>query len=615
MWRGARSSPNPMPEKSALRYTVQLRRQHAHLFDFELELDDPDPQGQEFWLPVWIPGSYLVREFARHIVSIEARCGTRALALSKVAKNRWRAAACTGPLRLRWSVHAHDASVRTAFLDASRAFFNPPCLLLAVHGREREAHQLRLEAPPQSPAWQVATTLPATEVDARGFGVYRAASYDALVDHPLLIGDLLRVPLRAHGTPHELVFDQAARLHIDRTRLRDDLKRVCETTIALFEPRRRRAPFARYAFLTMPSGAGGYGGLEHADSTALICADADLPHPREGSTRSAGYRRLLGLCSHEYFHAWNVKRMRPALPGPLDLEQENPSGLLWLFEGFTSYYDDLLLRRAGLLDDAQYLQTLARTVDAVLGAPGRQLQTLREASYDAWIKYYRPDANSANATVSYYTQGALFALTLDLTLRSRSAATLDDVMRALWRRHGAAGSPGVAEDELPGLVREVSGLDLRRLFARHVDGCAELPLRRLLAAFGVRWRHADADALSSLGLRLDDAQGWPQVRQVLSDSWAQRAGLAPGDLLIALDGERASVEALRRRHARSRAGDVWRMHLMRDARLLELSAALGAPLPGPVQLDFAPRASAAALRRRRGWLDGTPSTEMTKETR
>ena len=614
MWRGARSSLNPMSDRPVLRYTVQLRRQHAHLFDVELELDDPDPQGQEFWLPVWIPGSYLVREFAKHVVAIEARCGGRPLALTKVTKNRWRAAACRGPLTLRWSVHAHDASVRTAYLDASRAFFNPPCLLLAVHGREHDAHQLRIEPPAPAPHWQVATTLAAADVDARGFGSYRAGSYDALADHPVLIGDLLRVPLRAHGTPHELVFDQAARLQLDRKLLRDDIKRVCEATIALFEPRRRRAPFARYAFLTMPSAAGGYGGLEHADSTALICADADLPHPRDGA-RSAGYRRLLGLCSHEYFHAWNVKRIRPAALNPPDLERENPTGLLWLFEGFTSYYDDLLLRRAGLIDDAQYLQTLARTVDVVLGAPGRHVQTLREASYDAWIKYYRPDANSTNATVSYYTQGALFALTLDLTLRSRSAATLDDVMRELWRRHGAAGSAGVTEHELPALVREVSGLDLRRLFARHVDGCAELPLRRLLAAFGVSWRHGEADALASLGLKLDDAQGWPLVRQVLSESWAQRAGLAPGDLLIAIDGERASVDALRRRHARARAGDVWRVHLMRDARLLELAAPLAAPAPGPVQLELAPRAGAAALRRRRAWLDGTPSTETTKETR
>jgi predicted metalloprotease with PDZ domain len=603
-----------MPDQPALRYTVQLRRQHAHLFDVELELDDPDPQGQEFWMPVWIPGSYLVREFAKHIVAIEARCGGRPLAIDKVAKNRWRAAPCTGPLTLRWSVHAHDASVRTAYLDASRAFFNPPCLLLAAQGHEHRAHQLRLEAPPPSPAWQVATTLTATAVDARGFGTYRADGYDALADHPVLIGDLLRVPLRAHGTPHELVFDQAARLQLDRARLRDDIKRVCEATIALFEPRRRRAPFARYAFLTMPSAAGGYGGLEHADSTALICADADLPHPRDGA-RSAGYRRLLGLCSHEYFHAWNVKRIRPEALSPPDLERENPTGLLWLFEGFTSYYDDLLLRRAGLVDDAQYLHTLARTLDAVLAAPGRHVQTLRQASYDAWIKYYRPDANSANATVSYYTQGALFALTLDLTLRRRSAATLDDVMRELWRRHGAAGSAGVAEDELPALVRELSGLDLRRLFARHVDGCAELPLRRLLAEFGVGWSHGEADALASLGLRLDDAQGWPLVRQVLSDSWAQRAGLAAGDLLIAIDGERASVDVLRRRHARGRAGDVWRVHLMRDARLLELAAPLGAPAPGPVQLTLAPRAGAAAQRRRRAWLAGTPSTDTTKETR
>ncbi len=592
-------SANPAPV-----YTVHLRQQHAHLFEVELMLPDPDPNGQELWLPVWIPGSYLVREFARHIVRIDAFSANRRVALSKVAKNRWRAAPCASALQLRWTVHAHDASVRTAFLDSARAFFNPSSLLLAVHGRERDAQLLRIVAPPQQPGWSVATTLSAVDVDAHGFGLYRARDYDALVDHPVLIGDLVRVPLRAHGTAHQIVIDQAARLQLDRTRLRDDLRRICETTIALFEPQLRRAPFSRYAFLTMPMAAGGYGGLEHADSTALICADADLPHPRDAAGHSRGYRQFLGLCSHEYFHAWNVKRIRPAALTPYDLERENPTGLLWLFEGFTSYYDDLLLRRAGILDDAQYLQTLARTIDSALAAPGRQVQSLQQASFDAWIKHYRPDANSPNATTSYYTHGAVFALSLDLTLRSRSGATLDDVMRALWQRHGADDAPGVAEDELPALVREVSGLDLRRMFARHVDGCAELPLRRLLAAFGVRWRHDPAEALSALGLRVDDAQGWVQVRQVLTDSWAQRAGLAPGDLLLAIDDERASIEAIRRRHARSRAGEVWRVHVMRDARLLQLHAALGAAPPGPLQLDLAPRAAALALRRRRAWLDG-----------
>ena len=268
---------------------------HAHRFDLALELDAPDPEGQEFWLPVWIPGSYLVREFARHVLDVRAESAGRAVRVRKLAKNRWRAAPCAGPLCLRWSVYAHDASVRTAWLDDARAFFNPSSLLLAAAGRENLTHEVRIHAPDDRPAWTVGTTMPAREVDARGFGLYGVDTYDTLIDHPVLVGDLLRVRLRAHGTPHEMIIDHADALkgQVDTRRLRTDLRSICETEIALFEPQSRRAPFARYAFLVMPMSAG-YGGLEHADSTALVCSETDLPHPRD-SDRHADYRQFLGL--------------------------------------------------------------------------------------------------------------------------------------------------------------------------------------------------------------------------------------------------------------------------------------------------------------------------------
>ena len=581
--------------------------QNAHLFEAELELANPTPDGQIVWLPVWIAGSYLVREFARHVVRVEASCEGKPLALRKLTKNRWRAAPCKGVLLLRWTVYARDASVRTAYLDASRAFFNPSSVLLAAAGHEHLPHTLRVEAPPLQPGWSVATALAAVKVDARGFGLYQADNYNELIDHPFEIGHLLRLRFRAHGTPHEMVIAHADRLQdqIDIRRLAADLRRICETEIALFEPEHPRAPFARYAFLVAPS-ANGYGGLEHASSTALICSEADLPHPSEAAQRSAGYRQFLGLCSHEYFHAWNVKRIRPQALTPYDLERENTTGLLWLFEGFTSYYDDLILRRADLITPQQYLDLIGRAMNAVQGTPGRRVQSLAEASFDAWIKFYRPDENTPNSGISYYVLGSLFALALDLTLRTRSRCTLDDVMRLLWSRYGHKHSPlsqqGVPEDAIPALVQEVTGLDLRGFFARHVDGVHELPLERLLAAVGVRWTRGEPDALSCLGLRLDDAQGWPKVRQVLSDSWAQQAGLAPEDVVLAINGQRASPEALKRMYARSRQGSMWQVHAMRDARLVQLQAPLPAPAPGAVQLALADKTSAAARRLRRAWL-------------
>ena len=590
------------------RYRVRMLRLHAHVFDVELELDRPDPGGQELWLPVWVPGSYLVREFARHVLDMRAFCGRRELGLRKTAKNRWRIEACEGPLRVQLSVYAHDASVRAAWLDPSRGFFNASSLLPAAAGFEHVEHQLSLEPPPEL-RWSVATTLPARRVDERGFGTYAARDYEHLVDHPVACGDHLRIAFRACGTPHEMVLEHGSRLReqVDQRRLAADLRRICEAQIALFEPEAPRAPFRRYAFLLAPSPTG-WGGLEHADSSALICAEADLPHPRDGADAGAGYRRLLGLCSHEYFHAWNVKRIRPQALTPIDLERENLTGMLWLFEGFTSYYDDLVLRRTGLISPQQYLQLLAEAMRAVQATPGRHVQSLEQASFDAWIKFYRPDENTPNATVSYYTLGGLFALALDLHLRSRGKGCLDDVMRLLWRRYGRADAPlreqGVPEDALPALVREACGADVRAWFARHVRGREELPLQRLLAGFGVELSHGAPEPADALGLRLDGASSWPMVRFVRSASWAEQAGLCAGDVLVAVNEQQAGTANLARQWRRARPGQSWSVHAMRDGRLLQLRATLPQPEPGPVQLQLAARPSAAALRLRRAWLGG-----------
>ena len=588
------------------RYRVRMHKLHAHVFDVELDLANPDPAGQELWLPVWVPGSYLVREFARHVLDMHAFCGRRELGLRKTAKNRWRVEPCEGPLKVQLSVYAHDASVRAAWLDPSRGFFNASSLLPAAAGFEHVEHELSLEPPPGL-RWGVATTLPARRVDERGFGSYAARDYADLVDHPVACGDHLRIAFRACGTPHEMVLEHASRLReqVDAKRLAADLRRICETQIALFEPEAPRAPFRRYAFLLAPSPTG-WGGLEHADSSVLICAEADLPHPRDGADPGVGYRRLLGLCSHEYFHAWNVKRIRPQALTPIDLERENLTGMLWLFEGFTSYYDDLILRRTGLITPQQYLQLLAEAMRAVQATPGRNLQSLEQASFDAWIKFYRPDENTPNATVSYYTLGGLFALALDLHLRSRGKGCLDDVMRLLWRRYGRADAPlrdqGVPEDALPALVREACGVDVRAWFERHVQGREELPLKRLLAGVGVDLGHAAPEPVDALGLRLDGAAHWPMVRFVRSGSWAEQAGLCAGDVLVAVNDQQASQAALARQYRRAEPGQEWSAHAMRDGRLLHLQAPLPQAPAGPVKLRAAERPTARALRLRRAWL-------------
>ncbi len=598
-------------DPAAVHYTVHVDDAHAHRFRVEMEVAQPRGEGQEFWLPVWIPGSYLVREFSRHVLRLQAFCGDAPLPLRKVDKNRWRAARCAGPLRLRYWVYAADLSVRAAYLDVERAFFNASSLLLAAAGLESQPHAVHIPQPPDRPRWTVATTLPAADCDARGFGLRVAENYDRLLDHPVEIGELLTVDFRAGGVPHRMAIAGAAQLagQVGLQRLARDLQKVCQAQAELFEPKTRRAPFDQYLFLVAPT-AEGYGGLEHADCTALMCSRTHLPAPGMGEADSA-YREFLGLCSHEYFHAWNVKRIKPAAFTPYDLQRENFTTLLWLFEGFTSYYDDLMLCRAGLISPQQYLDSVAQTLSAVRRTPGRQVQSLAEASFDAWIKYYRPDENTANATVSYYQLGALLALSIDLRLRQQGATSLDAVMRRLWQTYGRADAPlrgqGLAEDALPALLREISGLDWRGFFARHVHGTQELPLRRQLAAMGVRWHDEDPAPLDALGLAVQEqAGGWLAVQRVRNGSFAERAGLMAGDVLVAVNGERARRASVERQHRRARAGQAWTLHYLRQDLLRSTTCEWQPAPPLSVRLDIEPGAREPAARRRlrQQWLQG-----------
>ena len=308
------------------------------------------------------------------------------------------------------------------------------------------------------------------------------------------------------GCRHEIVVSAAPGSDLDR--VARDLKPVCARQIALFDPARRRAPMRRYLFLVMAT-ADGYGGLEHRSSTALICGRDDLPYPGMVAPHD-GYRTFLGLASHEYFHAWNVKRIKPAVFDPYEWLQETHTDLLWIFEGFTSYYDDLMLRRAGLIDDKVYLSLVERTINRVAAGPGRLVQSVAESSFDAWTKYYRQDENSANSIVSYYLKGSLVALCLDLTIRTRtrSRRSLDDVMRSMWQRWGRdfygarqTTGHGLAEDGFADVVSESTGLDLRAEIATWAYGTGELPLAETLRPFGVRLEPAPGSGGAAIGAR------------------------------------------------------------------------------------------------------------------
>jgi predicted metalloprotease with PDZ domain len=325
-----------------------------------------------------------------------------------------------------------STSVRAAFLDASRGFFSGTSLLLKADGAECQPHRVLLKALPDG--WRVATALRATDVDAEGRGTYQAAGYDELVDHPVELGRFWCGTFTAAGIPHEFVV-AGAWPDFDGERLLADTARICEAQIAFWHAATgaERPPFERYVFL-LNALEDGHGGLEHRASTALIAPRRDLPRREPAAEKaepSDGYVNLLGLISHEYFHTWNVKRLRPREFARYDYARENYTGLLWFFEGFTSYYDDLFLLRSGLIDESRYLKLVSRTLSNVAATPGRLVQSVAKASFDAWVKYYRNDENTPNATISYYAKGALVALAFDLTLRAGGSGSLDDVLRRL----------------------------------------------------------------------------------------------------------------------------------------------------------------------------------------
>ena len=588
---------------AAIGYRVEIADLNAHLFRVTLTIARPAAQ-QVVALPVWIPGSYLVREFSKNVQRLRATQGKRAVLLTQLDKHRWQVDADPAqPLVITCEVYALDPSVRTAWLDARRGFFNGTSLLLAVQGQAHLPHELELPAASAPAGWRVATALTPVKIDRAGFGRYRAANYDELVDCAVELGAFWSGEFNARGVPHRFVVAGAAP-SFDGQRLLSDTQKICEAEIDLWH-QGKKPPHEQYLFL-LNAVDDGYGGLEHRNSTALICKRADLPRTggaiaaaadaasakavhgamhqiangvgdgalngalqalraataastSDSARQSDGYTTLLGLISHEYFHTWNVKRLKPAEFAAYDYSAENYTQLLWFFEGFTSYYDDLLLRRAGLIGDAAYLKLLTKTVNQVRQTPGRRVQSVAEASFDAWVKYYRPDENTPNLTVSYYTKGALVALCFDLTLRREGHTTLDDVMRTLWSRCNAG---PMSEADFATVLEQIGGRSFAPEIAAWVHGTDDLPLKDLLAAHGVQVHEEPSQLAQRLGLRVTESKG-VVVKAVLSGGAAERAGIAAGDEWIGI--EPAPIPS--RKSADESANAGWRIARLEDLAL------------------------------------------------
>ncbi|SOE52375.1 protease, putative [plant metagenome] len=584
-----------MKPTPALLYRLQPADPAGHRYRITLTVDAPDPAGQRFTLPAWIPGSYLIRDFSRQVETISARAGTRAVALTKHGDHGWTAAPCRGPLTLAYTVYAWDLSVRGAHLDDTHGFFNGTSVFLRVEGQEDQPCLLDIAEPVGIQGWKVYTSLPeargmAGAARRHGFGLYAAPDYDALIDHPVEMGTPQVVRFTAHGAEHEMVFTGEIP-NLDLARIAEDTRRICEAQIAFFEPRTKRAPFldsaTRYVFMTQVTGDA-YGGLEHRASTALMASRKDLP-ARGQAGQSEGYRTFLGLVSHEYFHTWHVKRIKPAAFAPYDLSAPAHTRLLWVFEGFTSYYDDLMLLRAGVIDRADYLGLVGKTIGGVARAPGRHKQSVAQSSHDAWTRYYKQDENSPNALVSYYTKGSLVALGLDLTIRQATGnrQSLDDVMRLMWRRHGrdfyrtadgrGGAQLGVPEDGMAALVHDATGVDVSDFLRRYVEGVADVPLDTLLPAQGVPVRWKAGSALPGLDARTRKQGDTLALATVHENGAAHRAGLSAGDVLVAIDGLKVDAGNLDTVLQRYQPGQAVTLHAFRRDELRTFTLRLAAP--------------------------------------
>ncbi len=596
-------------------YTLTFADPAGHLLDITMTLPSPTA-GQCVAMPSWIPGSYLMREFARHLVTLSAQQSGRELKAEKIDKATWQLdCAPDTPVTVSYRVYAWDRSVRGCYFDSSRGFVNPAAALLQDVSTPQASCALDLGAPAFSGgnAWRCATSMTPTAVDARGFGQYRTETYDELIDHPLECADFDEFTFEAGGMPHRFVVSGKHRGDLER--LKADSQKICQGHCDLFgDP---AAPFDHYVF-QLHVVDDGYGGLEHRASTALICPRNDLPAVGDASI-SEGYRELLGLISHEYFHAWNVKRIKPAAFTPYDTTRENYTRLLWLFEGFTSYYDELMLKRVGLITEADYLKIIGRRLTSLLRAPGVRLQSTAEASFDAWIKYYRADENAANSQFSYYLRGSFVALALDLALRAGdSGRTLDDVMRGLWRDYGKTGV-GVPEDPFS-VISAYAARDVAPLLDAWVNGTADPDWAALFTPFGVSYRTRVSASASdrggrdeatletntrTLGLVMGDSgAGLPVIKVVLSGSAAWLAGLSAGDTLIAVDGLRASATTLSKHVARFKAGvsfplSYFRHDQLRDTTVTVPNAQQAAPDTVWLPIEGADLAAAG---RRQTWL-------------
>jgi predicted metalloprotease with PDZ domain len=572
----------------SIHYQVAMPNPQSHLFEVTLSVRGWQSTQLDLKLPVWTPGSYLVREYARHLQDFSADTGNgnSPLIWRKISKNHWQIeTADTTEITVRYRVFANELTVRTNHLDATHGYFNGAALFFFILGGEHQPIRVTI-VPPQAD-WRVTTSLPAVPQENHTF---EAADFDTLVDSPFEIGSHQVYDFEVLSKPHQLaIWGQG---NAEPQKIIEDTKKIIEAEAQLYGG----LPYDRYLFLVHLA-SNSFGGLEHKNSCSLI-------YSRFGFRARDKYNRFMQLVAHEFFHLWNVKRIRPKALETFNYEQESYTTSLWFCEGTTSYYDLVIPLRAGIYEAKTFLENLGKEITQLQTIPGRKVQPLSESSFDAWIKLYRRDANSNNSQISYYLKGELVSLLLDLLIRSRhqNQRSLDDVMRLMWQRFGQE-EIGFTPQELKHTIESIAQTDLSNFFERYVDGTEELPFNEYLEPFGLQLCSVEPEEnVPHLGINVNSNNGKAIIQFVEAASPAAVAGVDAGDELLAINGWRVTAEQLSDRLQDYQVGDTIELSIFHNDELCTLPVTLGTPQLSCYKIISVDKPSDNQTQNLAGWL-------------
>ena len=570
----------------SIRYTLRFPAPQTHYLEVEAVYPTGGRPHVELFMAVWTPGSYLVREYERHVENLRARGSSgQPLPVVKSRKNRWQVTTGGGrTVTVNYRVYGREMTVRNNWVEAGFAMLNGAPTFISMVGETSRPHDVQIEL---ATGWKGSATALTRGTSPHSF---RAEDFDTLVDSPIFIGNPVSREFQVAGKTHHLVLEgDSSFFDIDRAAA--DVQKIVEAAGKVMAG---RFDYPQYFMLNLVSDAGG--GLEHKNSL-LTMSNRFVTRTRRS------YISWLGLVAHEYFHNWNLKRLHPLELGPFDYENEVHSKSLWIGEGFTDYYAGLLVKRAGLSNRDEYLEELSDQIEAVQTTPGRLVTSVDMASYDAWIKQYRPDENTPNTTINYYPKGAVIAFLLDAQIRrtTRGAKSLDEAMQLAYQRH--AGPKGFTLDQFYQAMSDTAGTSLRPFFTTAVETTEELNYKAALDWFGLRFRAVDVRnhrAWLGAGTRTDG--GRLVVSAVRRETPAFEAGLNVDDEILAIDDVRVRADGLNGRLEQYRPGQKVVILVARRDRLTRLDAVLGTDPGRPWRLEVDPGATEAQKQRLVGWI-------------